>query len=89
MVDMEKCPFCKKEIDKTASKCPHCTQDLSFHRQPGCMFTVLGIAMVGTGIWFVWIPLIGFPMIGIGLLFVLIGIFSGVAQTVGFFQKKK
>jgi len=86
---MEKCPFCKKDIDKKASVCPHCTKDLSFKRNPGCMFTTLGLGTAGCGIWLIWIPFIGIPMIVIGLLIALGGIFSGIVKTVGFFKKKE
>lgn len=86
---MDKCPFCRQKIDSRATVCPHCTKDLSFQKNPGCMFPVLGMATAGFGILLIWIPIVGIPLILIGLLFILIGCGAGITKIIRFFWPEK
>ncbi len=79
---MGKCPLCKKEIDEKAGVCPYCTRDISVSKNPGCMFAIIGLVIVGIGILLIWMPL-GIPMILIGLVIAAIGLGKGMVKAIG------
>ncbi len=41
----KQCPFCKKNIDKEATKCPYCQSDLSVASNVGKLLQSIGIIL--------------------------------------------
>lgn len=74
------CPYCKKQIDATATLCPYCRGNQDIAKHPETMRFILGLFALGPGILLIWIPFIGIPIIVIGLALMLWGALSGISR---------
>lgn len=83
-----KCPFCKTKIPDSASKCPNCTQDLTFHKHPVFSFILLGIALISFSMWTLWFPPLSILLLVIGIFFILMGVLFIFKKPMDRFVKK-